>query len=178
MNRFSLAVASVSLLTPSLTAAFDGPYAPELWTFTTEAGGFIDAHTADTLVLVGGDSLLSGDTDILVTVIADGLWTFSWSWESTDWSPGFDNGYYLINGAAHFLAGGGPGPYTDALSVQVHEGDVIGFRVETTDGIFGPGVLTITNFNAPVPGPPVFALILAALGSRYRRRRYDARDGG
>lgn len=175
-SRTGLAAACALAACGAAQGDFSGPYAPDLWTFTTEAGGFIDKHTADTLILVGGDSGFGGDTDLTITALAGGLWTFNWQFVGNCGdiggiaSAGFDSGYYLINGIPHFLGSDGYPPGINKVSVAIEAGDVIGFRVETVDGIFGPGVLTITNFNAPVPGPGAIGL-LSPLLIPHRRRR-------
>lgn len=83
---------------------------------------------------------------------------------------GFDNAFYLLNGTAVFLAPGDLAPWTGSERVTVKAGDVIGWRVKSIDGIFGPGVLTITNFQIPAPG--AFALFGLA-GLCHTRRRHE-----
>lgn len=172
MNRFSLTVASVSLLTPSLPAAFEGPYAPDLWTFTTEAGGFIDKHTADTLVLVGGDSGLAGETDVVVTAVASGTLSFDWSFHCPDLTNDWEYAYYLINRVEFRIVASCIG-FSGSIETEVQAGDIIGFRLFTADGIFGPGTLTITNFTAPVPAPGAIALLTPLLMAARRRHRRE-----
>jgi hypothetical protein len=157
------------LLTSALDAEFAGPYAPELWTFFTEAGGFIDKHTDDALVLVGGDVGLGGDTSVVITAAATGRWSFHWEYSGADNYGGFDAGYYVLNGTLHFLSDIGYSSVEGDVALDINAGDVFGYQVKTIDGIFGPGTLTITDFSAPVPAAGALALLGMALVP-FRRR--------
>jgi hypothetical protein len=156
-------------------ADFSGPYAPDQWMFTPGPGGMLETHTADELSLIGGDAGFSGNTYMTVVAAATGMWTFDWSWHSNNNYSGFDTGYFLINGVSTFLSSSYI-PTSGSISVKVHEGDVIGFRVETVTGIFGAGHLTITDFQGPVPTPAAAMLVAIPLLPS-RRRRYDPRHG-
>lgn len=154
---------------------FSGPYAPENWTFTSDAGGFIETHTADTLVLVGGDigsGGSHGDTDITILVTATGQWSFDWTFVGNTHTFGAEVAYYLVNGTLTILSlsPGNPSPISGFVTVDVEAGDVIGFRVESIDGVFGSGTLTITDFSAPVPAPAA-SLLLLGFGLRPTRQR-------
>lgn len=171
MQRFTRTLAPILLLTPSLNAEFVGPYAPELWSFAPGPGGSIESHTADELVMLSGDTGVPGDTVITIDATATGMWSFDWEFRATIGSPGFDAAYYLINGTRYFLAEIGGNWGNGSVHVQVQQDDSIGFLIDSIDGIFGPGILTITNFNAPVPGPGAVAVFLPLLLAARRRRR-------
>jgi hypothetical protein len=159
-------------------ADFSGPYAPPNWTFNPngQTGSFVNDGV--TLTLTGHNSsifTLNVNTDYTIAAAASGTWSFDWDYASID-SSDFDDGGYLLNGLYTVLAyndpqsgfPGGPG----SVSISVNAGDIIGFRVHSLDSISGPGVLTITNFVAPVPAPGSLALLgLAAASGRSRRRR-------
>ncbi len=67
--------------------------------------------------------------------------------------------------AANNAQGGG------SVSVPVAAGDIIGFRVFSVDGVFGPGTLSVSNFTAPVPAPGSLALLgMGGLIAARRRR--------
>ena len=149
---------------------FDGPYDPANWTFSGGPGGSF-TNNGVTLVLTGGDASLAGNTDYTILAAASGTWSFDWNYSSTDYGT-FDNGGYLLNGSYVLLADNDT-QGSGSVSIAVNFGDTIGYRVETVDGLFGAGILTINNFDAPIPGPAAVALLGVAgvLGRRSRRRR-------
>lgn len=157
-------------------AAFIGPYAVGNWTTTSTAGGSVDTSGAPaSITVVGPDtgSNSSQQIDFTIAAVADGIWSFDWSYSSTD-SAGYDGAGWLLNGAFSLLANAS-GNSGSSGAINVLTGDVIGFRVYSTDDTFGPGVLTVANFDAPVPAPEPTALSLFALGAvgvaAARRRR-------
>lgn len=161
----------VSLLASPLAASgdFSGPYAPESWMFTPGPFGSLSSHTASELMFMGGDSGFIGDTDVTVTVLADGVWSFHWDWVLYNGATeAFDMSYYLLNGIETQLAE--DFSRNGDVTVTVRAGDVIGYRVTTLDGVFGPGTLTITDFIAPVPGPASVALPIICGAAPARRR--------
>jgi hypothetical protein len=154
-------------------ADFSGPYAPANWTFNANGGDGSAVNDGITLTLTGnnaGGAFIS--TDYTIAAVASGTWSFDWLYTSLD-SADFDTGGYLLNGAYTELAENSQSPISGNSSIAVSAGDVIGFRVFSSDGVIFPGVLTITNFVAPVPAPGSLALLgLAAVsGPRGRRRR-------
>ena len=156
-------------LAGTATAQFEGPYDPANWTFTSPVGGSF-SNDGTTLVLTGGDISIGGDTDYTIMAAASGDWSFNWNYSSVDYGS-FDTSGYLLNGQYVVLGvqDGDGGKST----IPVTFGDTIGYRVETLDGVFGAGVLTVNKFDAPVPGPAAAALLGVAglLGRRSRRRR-------
>jgi hypothetical protein len=163
-----LAVVAGAAFAGVAAADFTGDYAPANWTLDTNGNGFVQQHDASTLVLVGSDagSLGFEYADLIVTVPTGGTISFDWSYSSTD-APGFDAGFYFAGGFV-FLSdtNGDSGTVT---GVSVGSGDLFAFSVESTDGLFDPGVLTITNFNY-VPAPGALA-VLGLAGFAARRRR-------
>jgi hypothetical protein len=174
------AVAAVLLiLAPTAAQAdFSGPYTPSNWTFSNGSGdGSVDFSGAPaSITITGSDNGSADNTDFTITAAGTGLVSFNFDWSSLD-APGFDSGGFLLNDAFTFLAD------TDGASgsesIPVNAGDTIGFRVTTDDAAFEPGVLTISNFSAPVgvvSTPEPGTLILVALGAaglavgRLRRR--------
>ena len=151
------------------TAQFDGPYDPANWTFLAGPGGSF-TNDGTTLILTGGDDGLPGDTDYTIIAAATGEWSFNWNYNSTDYGS-WDSGGYLLNG--HYVPLGTLDGDGGNETVPVTFGDTIGYRAYTASGVFGPGILTITRFDAPVPGPAAAALLGVAglLGRRSRRRR-------
>lgn len=168
----ALAGTAIALAAQGAHADFSGPYAPANWTFISNGGDGSFTNNGQTLVLTGSDSWTGQQiaTDYIITAAASGTWSFGWHFFSTDTGP-FDSGGYLINGDYTVLAfnQGGSG----SVSVPVNAGDVIGYRAWTEDDGLGAGILTITNFNAPVPGPGGLAALVVGglLGAGPRRVR-------
>lgn len=155
-------------------ADFTGYYDHANWVFTQLNGGngYIDTATDSTLVMVGGDdgSGNSSDDYYTITAEADGMFSFDWVYNSED-DPGFDAGYYYVNTYIYLSSTDGE---SGSISVPVLAGDVIGFNVYSVDQVFGPGVLTITNFSGPtaVPEPASMAVLgLGALALAKKRAR-------
>ena len=151
-------------------AQFDGPYDPAGWTFTDDAGGSF-SNDGTTLILTRGDVSFGGNTDYTIMAAGSGDWSFSWNYSSADYGS-FDSGGYLLNGVYTMVADN-DNQGSGSVNVAVNFGDTIGYRVETLDGVFGAGVLTVNKFDAPVPGPAAAALLGVAglLGRRSRRRQ-------
>lgn len=158
---------------------FSGPYAPGNWTTTNTpagTGGTADFSGAPgTAVFTSGDIGVGGFTDTTVTSSGFGSVSFDWSYDpTTDFGP-FDSFGYVLNGNYTELVDndGLPSGFSGSASFAVNQGDTFGFRSVTLDGIFGPGIATVTNFNAPVPEPATMAIFggLAVAGIAGFRRR-------
>jgi hypothetical protein len=168
---------AVIVLTPTLAKAdFTGPYSLSNFTLTNTNLNPADVIPADgsavvtpgggSLILTGsntGSGLLPGATTYL-TIASRGTGTvsFNWSWSSLD-IPQFDDGGYILNGVFTKLADtdGASG----STSFPVSLGQVFGFGVQTIDNTGEPGILTISNFSAPVaasavPEPGTFTIFL------------------
>lgn len=171
-TRMGLAGACAWAACGAAAGDFSGPYAPELWTFFTDAGGFVERHTIDQLILVGGDVSSgggAGDTALMISVAADGVLLFDWEYFTPLSSPGYDPSYFSINGVFLLLGSADGVIKTGSVSVNVAASDLLGFHVDSLDGIFGPGTLTITDFSAPVPAPGAIALLTPLLLAARRR---------
>lgn len=173
MNQSTKLISPVALMIATCASAqFSGDDAPETWTVTGAGIGGSSATFAlngTSLTIIGSDGGFAGDTDVTHAVLAGGIWTFSWSYSSTNFSGGWDNAYYLLNGSAVFLATtSSTRVLSGTESVLVSSGDTIGWRVESVDGLFGPGTMVITNFQ--IPGPAGLGLFAFAATVRLRRR--------
>ena len=157
---------------------FIGYYAPSNFALAN-TGGFLPNGSASfpdsmTLVLTGTNdgSGLPGTTNLTIAARAAGLLEFSYVFSTLD-DPGFENTGYLLSGQLFPLAD------TDGESgsviVPVSLGEIIGFSVGSFDDTGGAGVLTVTDFVAPVPEPGGMQLLLvgavAAIILRLRRMR-------
>lgn len=162
---------------------FTGGYSFGDFTFGEGGGifpnGSASSPDSNTVVLTGSDdgSGLPGTTDLTIAALGDGLFQFSYEYTTLDLfgDPATDPAGYLVDGT--FFPFVDPNLFSGTVSVPVLAGDVIGFRVATTDNLFGPGVLTITDFDAPLaptPEPASLPLLLigaAAIGICGKSRR-------
>jgi hypothetical protein len=173
---FSIATISI-LSTPSqaqVISGFQGPYDPANWVLSTNLNGFVNTTGAPSSIILTGTNTPTGDwpgnTDYVTTSKGPGNVSFVWNYSSTD-TDNWDQFYYLLNGVQTFLAqNNSQGTGNTVFSVL--QGDTFGYRVFTGDGLFGPGVATISNFSAPVPGPlPVLGAAAAFSFSRRLRQR-------
>src|SRR5260370_3625171 len=162
-------------------AGMIGAYAPSLWTLTnTSADGFV-TPTASGVEITGGNTG-SGDpgtTDFQILAAGTGLVSFSFVYSSLD-LPSADYSGYLLG--PNFFPLADTSGTSGSQSFTVTFGERFGFRVGTVDNQFEPGVLDISNFNAPIstvstgaPEPSTGAIVLAALafalGIKLRQRR-------
>lgn len=155
MQRFVIPAIVIGFCGATASAAFSGAFALVKWTFvnnppTTGGSGVL---TVDEMTVTGGDAGVSGDSEWRITSSASALVTFDFSWKSLNSTAGFDSAYYSVNAVKtilpdtdeQFLAAGSAGP------IALQPGDQFALGVCTADGIFGPGILKVTNFTAAVP---------------------------
>lgn len=175
MARFAaLSVAGAAFLGVSTTASasgFTGYYDHSNWAITLQQGNsHISTATTTTLTLVGNNDGSGAYADLWyeIAIGGDGMMSFDWSYFSTD-EPEFDASWYYHNGTWTFLSDTtGESGHVD---LAVSTGDVFRFSVDSVDGLFGPGELTITNFSAPVPEPATMAALGLGVAALLRRRR-------
>src|SRR5579863_2117130 len=157
---------------PPARAGFIGPYDPSRFVLiNTNADGSLAVLNSNTIQLTGGNngSDQPGTTDFVILAPATGLVSFDWSYSSLD-TPTFDNAGYVINAIFTQLAD--TNGEAGQAAFQVSTGDIFGFRAGTVDNTGEPGILTVTNFDAPgatspVPEPGCLPLIfLAAAAAR------------
>ncbi len=191
LNLLALGIASAATFAPPVSAVqlqqdFEGVYAPSNWTFTSDPAlgdGSVNTSGAPASITVTGSdngvpSNFFGNvnTDYTIAVGLAGPVSFDWSYSSSDCCS-FDGFGYLLNGSFTQLA---QNDFQGSGSTQfnVLAGDTFGFRVFATDNVVGPGIATISNFSAPVPGPLPLLGVGAAFGySRRLRRRINLSTG-
>jgi hypothetical protein len=182
VTTVSLTLAAASSASAATVFGFQTPYAPINWTLTNNnADGSVNTSGAPTSIsLTGGNngSNAPGTTDYTTTAAAAGTVTFDWNYSSSD-DPGWDGFGYLLNGSFSFLADSSGQNGTSTFNVLA--GDSFGFRIFTTDNIFGRASVTISNFSAPGPMAPtpvpepstvLSLLVLGGLGAglKYLKR--------
>jgi len=175
-----LALAASIAFAPPAQAGFIGYYALNNFTLTnTNADGSVLPDGDSTFIFTGGNngSALSGFTDLVIAANASGTVQFTYGYATLD-DAGFDRAGYLVGDTFT--------PFADSdgqfgnVSFEVISGQLFGFRIETDDNLFEPGILTVRDFSAPladvgVPEPAMWPvlLLIAALAAALRtwRRR-------
>ena len=156
---------AIVLFAPGAQAGFLGYYSLANFTLTnTDADGFANAGPGDSIILTGGNSGsdLPGTTDLTIAAADTGSVSFSYQYGTLDF-PGFDLAGFLYNSIFTELANSDGTSGTFIFPVA--KGQTFGFRVATIDNTGEPGLLTISNFNAPegVPEPGTAALLICGL---------------
>jgi hypothetical protein len=169
--------------TQAAIVGFQGPYAPVNWTLTTNGGsGSVNTSGAPTSITLQGSNNGSGNfTDFTTLAVGDGLVSFSWDYTTADFAPAYDPFGYLLDGTFTKLTDdSGPLSQSGSASFSVLAGQTFGFRAATVDAELGPGMATITSFEAPggsaaVPEPGTWAAAALLAGGagfmRWRKRK-------
>lgn len=164
-----LALGFILVSPPGARAGMVGPYDVSLWTLTnTAADGFV-TPTASGVDITGGNegSGNPGTTDFRILAAGTGQVSFTFLYFSLD-DPTFDYAGYLFGPNFFFLAD--TSNTSGVQSFPVTAGESFGFRVGTADNQFEPGILSISDFGAPVgpvgteaPEPATAPLALAGI---------------
>ena len=176
-----LAVGLGLVLPHDARAAMVGAYDLSLWTLTnTSADGFAIPTTLG-VDITGGNtgSTKPGTTDLTILAAGTGLVSFAFFYFSLD-LPTLDYAGYLLG--PNFFPLADTSGTSGNPSFSVLQGQSFGFRVATVDNQYEPGILSISDFNAPAspagtnaPEPATAAVVLAALalavGVRLRQLR-------
>jgi len=162
----TLAVASSASAATVTVFGFQEEYAPSNWTFTnSNTDGSVDTSQAPTSIsLTGGDngSNDSGNTDYTTTAAAAGEVMFDWDYSTFD-GPSYDP-FFVLNGSPIQLTDDSGSPFqSGTFMFDVLAGDIFGFRIGTTDNLFGSATVTISNFEAPAPAVPEASNILGLI---------------
>ena len=162
-------VCAVALVATTVAAnaapiGFSGYYAPANWTTTLSGNNNGSVNTAgapNSITLNGSNGAAGGggaNVDYTITAPVSGLVSFDWLFDGEPvggiTGPAFDPFGYLINGVFTQLTNnGGTEVQSGSASFFVNAGDTFGFRQNSTDNAFGPGITVVSNFNAPTPEP-------------------------
>lgn len=145
------------------TVGFTGDYAVANWTVSNPNGGSINTVGAPAGIVVIEPNNGIGGAIASYTIAAAGTGTFSFDYVYGGTDCGWASAL-VYNGASSTLSSNcGSGSY----SMAVNLGDLMGFGVQTDDGILGSTTLAISNFTAPaaVPLPAGGLMLLTALGA-------------
>jgi len=134
-------------------ADFTGDYAVGNWTETkinNNGDGSVNTASAPTSITITGPDAggTNGVVKFEVTATASGTVSFNYNFSSSDPQSAEDDAGYLVNGVYTQLVNTGS-QGSGSASFTVNAGDTFGFSVRATDNTLGPGIFTITNFQAP-----------------------------
>ena len=160
-------------------AGFIGEYAVNLFTVTNVNGvGLVSSPDGGTSLWITGPNTgsgLDGYTDVTIVAPRSGLIQFQYTYSSLD-SPGYDFSGYLL-GTTFVPLADSNGQSANVL-IPITLGQSFGFRVGTLDNTGEPGVLTITNFGAPLTSPvpepgSMWLLLIAGTAAVFYRSRMN-----
>lgn len=146
--RNVLALIAACSLVAVASADFSGPADPSNWTFTAAGSGTGSLNTT-TMVVTGDDSgLLATFNNYSISGLGD--ISFDWSYSSLDYGA-FDTASVVVNGVTTVLSDndGLPSGFSGSFAATGASNLQIG--VNSTDGVFGAGTLTVTNFSTAAP---------------------------
>jgi hypothetical protein len=124
--------------------------------------------SSQVMSLTSGNIGQRGITGYFATASFTGTVSVNWAFESVD-DPQYDAVGYVRNN--QFLVVGNAGGTSGVMTFSVTAGETFGLAVITSDGTFGAGTATFTNFSY-VPAPGALAVLgLAGVAGRRRRPR-------
>ncbi|MCB0761128.1 MAG: hypothetical protein KDC12_06350, partial [Flavobacteriales bacterium] len=131
-------------------SGFNGTYAAGNWTVVEEGDASVTIND-DSMVLVSNDNGTSGlFAQATIVCPANGAYSFDWDYSNFDVDGASYDPAYYINGVLVQLTDDlGADTQSGSVVLNCVSGDEIGFAIQATDGIFGSGILTITNFTYP-----------------------------
>ncbi len=132
-------------------------------------GGGGGILSSSSMQLFGGNSELRGITWYSTVASSSGTISVGYAFGNPSGdNQNFDGAGWVLNGVFTAVVTNENGPRTGTITFSVNAGETFGFGVFTTDGLYGAGTATFTNF---VPAPGAIALLGAAglIGGRRRR---------
>ncbi|MCX7767686.1 MAG: PKD domain-containing protein [Flavobacteriales bacterium] len=155
----------------STVSGFTGPYAPANWTtYANNSNGTVNSSGAPaSITITSGDngSGTLGTNGWTIIIPASGTITFNWSYSTIDWGPQYDYPQIVINGNPQLFPGfntSGSVSQSGSASINVNAGDQFSLEMLTTDNVYGPGTVTISNFVGPAPGSSTISWYLVPSG--------------
>lgn len=163
------AAGTAAAVAGAANADFTGAYDHANWTFITGSDASITIADATTLEITGANAGLADLATYSILAAATGTVSFDWEYSSVDVGNWDYGGYFNTDGFMTLANNNTQG--SGSVSFNVVMGEEFGFFVFSADGSFGPGVLKITNFSAPIPAPASLALLAAGAFGMVRRQR-------
>ena len=155
LSLVTVGLSSQNAFAGAFIGGFQGDFDPSNWTFFTEGNGFVDTDSAPfSIILVGSDDSEpcnldeGGDnfcpTDFTIPIPENGYVQFFWEYSTEDEDgPCCDLAGFLINGEFFQLTDDEGFEFQSGFAVvPVNQGDVFGFRVDSTDDCCGVGSFT------------------------------------
>ena len=126
------------------TVGFVGDFAEGNWTINLE-GGSIVITAADMTII--GNSDFGGTTQATATCPVSGTYSFDWDYANPEDSAFWDPAFYVNGVAINLTSGGNESFDSGSLTVNCAAGDVIGFGINSLDGLGSGATLVISNFT-------------------------------
>ena len=154
-----LIVVLCTTLNTQAQQTFTLDYALNKWTtkLSTGSNGSINyAEAPYSITVIGSDGsrLTNADIDFTISITAPGVFSFDWEYFTNDatGSPRYDIAGVLINGIFTQLNTNAGSIYQTGhyTSSYLAAGTVIGFRVRSTDNLYGNAIFRIAGFSSPM----------------------------
>ena len=125
--------------------------------------------SSSSMELFGGNSYVRGITWYSTVALSTGTISVDYAFGNPNGDNGdWDGAGWVLNGVFTAVVTNDNGPRTGTITFSVNAGETFGFGVFTTDGLYGAGTATFTNF-VPAPGAIVLLGAAGLVGSRRRR---------
>jgi hypothetical protein len=154
------------LMVSSVHAAFVNDYQVSNWTKSINSGSINSGGAPGSVTLISSDDWSGGNKnqDFTIAAAANGVVSFSWDYQTTDWNASYDPFGWILNGAfTQITSNWGSNVQSGFFTFSVLAGDVFGFRANSVDSAYGAATATISNFNAPTEVPIPAAIWLLGL---------------